>query len=203
MNVFWDYDGTLMDTYPVMVRCLEDLMLSLGITLPPGRAMAWMKDSLSVAVANCSGLSGMPEKELLAAFRSMEAQREEEVHPCQGMRELMEEIHRRGGRQFLVTHRDRNALRVLERFGMAAYLTDAVTSECGFPRKPAPDSILSLMHRYGILSGVMIGDRPLDVLAGAGAGIDSILLDPEDRFPDTACTWRVRSAEEIRQRIFP
>ena len=38
---------------------------------------------------------------------------------------------------------------------------------------------------------MMVGDRPLDTEAGMAAGVLSVLLDVEDRFPDGKCDIRI------------
>ena len=202
MNVFWDYDGTLMDTYPVMVECLKKLMQDRGCVLDADQLMAWMKDSLSEALRQCSQICGEAPETLLRDFRALEKERFDDVRPCEGIPDLMRAIHERGDRQFLVTHRERDALSMLERYDLARYLTDAVTAENGFPRKPAPDSLRHLMNIWQVEEGVMIGDRPLDVEAGNRAGLESILLDCDDRFPHTPCTFRVRNGSELQDALW-
>lgn len=49
----------------------------------------------------------------------------------------------------------------------------------------------------------MIGDRPLDTRSGQAAGMRTILLDAEDRFPDGPCTLRVRSVAEVCKIFVP
>ncbi len=83
--------------------------------------------------------------------------------------------------------------------------TDVITSESGFPRKPAPDSLLHLMRVHGLPpeACVMIGDRPLDVEAGANAGMLGCLLDAEGRFDGYPCPLRARSAAELPELLAP
>jgi phosphoglycolate phosphatase-like HAD superfamily hydrolase len=43
----------------------------------------------------------------------------------------------------------------------------------------------------------MVGDRPLDTEAGVNAGVLSVLLDMEDRFPAGRCDLRILAAEKL------
>jgi len=44
----------------------------------------------------------------------------------------------------------------------------------------------------------MIGDRDIDVLAGANAGMDGILIDDGDYYPELAVTYRVHSLWQVK-----
>ena len=94
---------------------------------------------------------------------------------------------------------------MLERHGLLAFFSGMVTSDDGFPRKPAPDSCLHLLGRYGIEPGaaVMIGDRPLDIAAGHGAGMRTCLLDTEGRFADIVCDVRAADAHALMELLWP
>ncbi len=122
-----------------------------------------------------------------------------------GMAETLTVLHGQGCRHFLVTHRDHMAVDILRDRGMGSLFTGWVTQEDGFPRKPDPTSVLHLMRRHGVdpEQACMVGDRPLDVQAGANAGILGCLMDPEDRFPDAPCPLRCRSAAELSDLLRP
>ena len=49
---------------------------------------------------------------------------------------------------------------------------------------------------------LMVGDRPLDTEAGMAAGVTSVLLDAEDRFPDGKCDLRI-DAPGLLSRLIP
>ena len=69
--------------------------------------------------------------------------------------------------------------------------------------KNAPDALLVLVNRHSLeLSrSVMIGDRDIDVLAGKNAGMDGILMDDENFYPDLEVTYKVKSLAEIKDCI--
>ena len=79
---------------------------------------------------------------------------------------------------------------------MAQYFAGYVTAEDKLPRKPAPDMLLHLMQQYQLDPSecMMVGDRPLDTEAGINAGVLSVLLDMEGRFPQGKCDLRIASA---------
>lgn len=205
-HLFWDLDGTVLDTYPGMVGCFCRAAAGFGLKAAPEDALALMKDSLSVCVATYANRGGLSPEALLAAFREEERLLPPEaVRPVPGIPETLEILRQGGGHHYLVTHRDGLARAYLRANGLEGMFTDVITSESGFPRKPAPDSLLHLMRVHGLPpeACVMIGDRPLDVEAGANAGMLGCLLDGEGRFDGYPCPLRARSAAELPELLAP
>ena len=124
------------------------------------------------------------------------------IHPVPGIPGALEQLP---GRHYLVTHRDHMAVTYLRNAGLDRYFTDFIVAEDGFPRKPAPDSLLHLIRRHGLdpAECVMIGDRPLDTAAGRNAGMLSCLLDTEGRFPEDPCEVRCARAEDLPALLCP
>mgnify|MGYP002868527861 CR=1 FL=1 len=196
----WDYDGTVMDTYPVMVPCLCEALRARGAEgVDETEMLTLMKDSLSQAVSVACARWGLEAEGIYRDFRILERGRMHLMRPVADMPEVLTKLKDEGYRHFLFTHRDRSALTGLESCGLLGLFEDAVTSECAFARKPDPEGLLHLLKTYGLpADGTwMIGDRPLDVRAGRAAGVRTCLLDPEDRFPKEPCDIRVHDAREI------
>ena len=116
-----------------------------------------------------------------------------------GVPETLAALQDAGVRHYVATHRDMVSRELLNKAGLLPCFSGFVTEEDKLPRKPAPDMLLHLMRRHGLSPAecVMIGDRPLDTESGMAAGILSVLIDPEGRFPDGKCDLRVRSAGEL------
>lgn len=79
----------------------------------------------------------------------------------------------------MISHRNNQVLTILNSAQIDSYFTEFVTSDNGFKRKPAPDSINYLLDKYHLdpAKTVMIGDRPLDIEAGKAAGVATIYFD--------------------------
>lgn len=192
-HFFWDFDGTLMDTYPAMTEALLHLAADRGVSLERASALALLKNSLSHALSALGGDTAA----LLADFRRYEKELlPGMIRPMPGIPEALAGLP---GRHYLVTHREREALGYLDAAGLGHFFTDSVTGDDGFPRKPAPDGLLHLMrkHHLDAETCIMIGDRPLDTAAGRNAGMLSCLLDAEGRFPDDPCELRASSGLEL------
>ena len=197
---FWDFDGTLMDTYPMMTAAFVRAARSMGVAVDPDRALNLLKETLAHAVRVIAGEHGLDGAALTAAFRREERMAEIKVLP--GIPEALRALE---GHHYLVTHRDRTALDSLRNEGLLELFDDFVTSEDGLPRKPEPDMLLHLMRKHGLhpMECVMVGDRPLDTEAGRRAGMLSCLLDVEGRFPEDPCELRASSAKALAELLCP
>ena len=199
-HAFWDFDGTLLDSYLAMVRAFVAAAADYGIAVTEERALRLMKENLRFCCEVVGGENGIPAEELIAAFRRHEqGELQRGLPPVEGIPEVLETLHRRGVKHYVATHRDLQCRALLEKAGLAGYFDGYVTQEDGLPRKPAPDMLLHLMQKHGLdpAECVMIGDRPLDTEAGMNAGVLSVLLDMEVRFPEGRCSLRIASANEL------
>ncbi len=199
-HAFWDFDGTLLDSYPAMVRAFIAGAAEFGIAITPERTLALMKNCLRHCCEVVGAENGVAAVALVTAFRRHE--KDELLHglpPMEGIPETLAALHDAGVKHYVATHRDMVSRDLLEKAGLLHCFSGFVTEEDNLPRKPAPDMLLHLMAKHGLRPAecVMIGDRPLDTESGMAASILSVLIDPEDRFPDGKCDLRVRSARDV------
>jgi mutator protein MutT/HAD superfamily hydrolase (TIGR01509 family) len=196
-HVFWDFDGTLLDSYPAMVRSFVAAAADFGIAVTPERALSLMKENLRYCCEIIGGENHVAADELIAAFRRHE---QDELKlglpPIDGIPETLKALHDAGVKHYVATHRDLKCRELLEMAGLAQYFSGYVTQEDKLPRKPAPDMLLHLMRKHSLdpAECLMVGDRPLDTEAGVNAGVLSMLLDMEDRFPGGKCDLRIPAA---------
>ena len=203
-HVFWDFDGTLLDSYPAMVRAFLHAAADFGIAVTEERALSLMKVNLRHCCEVIGQESGVTAGELIAAFRRHEQEElKQGLPPVAGVAEALKQLHGAGVKHYVATHRDLQCRELLEMAGLARYFTGYVTEEDRLPRKPAPDMLLHLMDRYSLDPArcMMVGDRPLDTEAGMAAGVFGVLLDMEDRFPGGKCDLRVKNAAELASLI--
>lgn len=197
----WDFDGTLFDTYSQIAEDLQAALHDLGVRISLKEVYALAKVSISSAVGRLSARYGLGGA-LLERYEEY-ARRPELplIVPYPGAREACEKIVARGGRNCLYTHRGVSAMRLLERFDFARLFCGGVTKEDGFPRKPAPDAIVYLLRSFSARSAesVIIGDRDIDIDAGANAGIEGCLFDPDSYYPYVQTPYRARSMLEIEK----
>ena len=196
-HLFWDFDGTLYDSYPQILNALKQTLQSYSLPVPPDEDLLREVKILVSHALNTFGGS-LPQEELMARFQSFH-------HAIvsfplyEGTAQCLKTLQASGVRHYLYTHRSLTARKQLEQDGLWPLFSDFVTSEDGFPLKPAPDALLALARRNGldVSECAMIGDREIDVQSGYNAGMSGILFDPENFYPDCRAEKHVRSMKEL------
>ena len=177
-DFFWDFDGTLFDTYPRINRAIQNALKDCGITVSLETIEPLSKVNVRHAIDT---LAGDKAKAVAARYEAHEPEEGfDSMRPYPGVLRLLRSICDHGGRNYLYTHRGRSSLEALAHYGMTPYFADFVTSENGFPLKPAPDALRYLMekHRLDAASCVMLGDRDIDLGSGKNADMACALFDP-------------------------
>lgn len=176
---FWDFDGTLFDSYPVLLKAMAGILAERGFHPDSRELETRLRSSIKDTIQWASDSHGLSPSQLGTAFTVRHLELEEQGIPLmEGAADICRAVAAAGGQNFLYTHRDVSALRTLASKELLSLFTDWVTAEDGFPRKPAPDALLHLLNKHGLepSRSVMVGDRLIDVQAAAHAGIDGILL---------------------------
>ncbi|MTV81264.1 HAD-IA family hydrolase [Secundilactobacillus folii] len=189
---FWDFDGTLFNTYPIMVQAFMQALTMQRVSEIELDEVAiyetMRRHSLGAALKQFSAEFSIDSERLNRDYRALEAPMIKAAKPFEGIVPLIQQLYDNGGRHYLLTHRDRSSERLLINAGIKKLFTDEITSEQPFPRKPAPDSLNALIARNHVArqTAIMIGDRTLDVDAGHNAGIAGALFDPGHLIDATA-----------------
>ncbi|MBO6053670.1 MAG: HAD-IA family hydrolase [Clostridia bacterium] len=187
-NYIWDFDGTLFDSYPHIMRCCWDALTEAG--LAPSLDWETTYRCLLCSFGTMKQYTGMSDDVYRAFVDRSHLVGDEEVLPravpFDDAKEVLSAIVKRGGANYLYTHRNETARRYLETYGLAGFFADLLTSEEGFPAKPAPDAVLALIRRNGLdpASCIMVGDREIDGMAGKNAGIAGALVNYPPALPD-------------------
>lgn len=182
-DYFWDFDGTLFDTYPTMVEAFVKVFGDNQIKVDKKEVYEIMRRySVGEAINWYSKNTKLDKKVLRGHFDEEDAQLLDRVSSFENVEILLEKIVKNGGRNFLLTHRDESSMKVLKRDKIDKYFTDYVTAKNKFPRKPNPESLNYLIEKNQVnrKKAVMIGDRNLDIQAGHNAQIAGILFDPDN-----------------------
>ena len=172
-DYIWDLGGTLLDNYETSTAAFVETLADAGIRASHDDVYKALKISTPYAIAQFA--SGIPQ--FLQTYKANEAI--ELAHPVlfEGASELLKKIIARGGRNFLISHRNDQVLEILEKTEILTDFTEVVTSSRGFKRKPNPESMLYLKDKYQIENGLVIGDRLIDTEAGQAAGFATYLFD--------------------------
>lgn len=199
---FWDFDGTLFDTYPRIVRAFQKGLKELGIEKTDEEVFSLAKQTLAEASMAIGGKE-MAGRLMDLYFVHAEEEGPDTLRPYEGLEPVLDFIRRGGGHSYLYTHRDGSGPEALEREGLLRYFDDGVTHEDGFPSKPAPDALLHLVRKHGLdpKDCVMVGDRPIDLEAGRNAGMSSLLFDGDGAYPDYPGVQRFESYAAVLEAL--
>ena len=206
-HFIWDFDGTLFDTYPVIIENLDLALREFGHGCETVESMRLMQSRIANAQRHYAGKFGIPMADLVAAYEHHHAQANRELRaaPMAGVREVLEAICASGRKNYIFSHRkpEETAL-YLEKYGLSHYFTHIIgPGSEGFTEKPAPDAVLYLMETYGMSPAetVMVGDRECDLGSGRNAGIHTAhLVCP--LAPETLdCTWRFENFDKMLEQL--
>jgi HAD superfamily hydrolase (TIGR01509 family) len=202
-HFIWDFDGTLLDTYPNITGYLRQALLDCGHDVDQVEILEKMMVTIPHAINYYAELYQIPD--LRARYNVLYAN--EATDPVQvfpGVKEVLRRIREMGGANYIFTNRGDTIYNLLERVGVLDEFAEIVTaSNPNFKVKPAPDTILYLMEKYGGTKEdtVMIGDRQCDLGSGYSAGCKTIhLLTPTvPQYPP--CDWRINDFWEMLEQL--
>lgn len=175
----WDLDGTLFDSYPVIVESIYLTFQEAGIPLTRAEikeyAIRYSSNALFYEVADERGLAA---EALFEKYREFSRARVKDIAIIGGALEILELLKKNGFSHYVLTHRGKTTLSVLEQLGIKLYFDEILTSESGFARKPDPDALEYLIrtHKLDPQRTYYVGDRQLDMACAKNAGISGILL---------------------------
>ena len=181
---FWDFDGTLFNSYPRMNRAIKKALKDAANIETDDETLAKLT---KVTIGHAARvLAPELEKEIMESFRlHLSDEGVEAMQPYEGAKRMLESVCEHGGRNYLYTHRSIITVEALKHYGMAHLFTDFITKETskehGFRVKPAPDALLYMLDKHSLdpAKCVMVGDRGIDLESGINAGMSGVMFDPE------------------------
>lgn len=153
INILWDFDGTLFDTYPALV---EGFLQIAGQKLDRGEVLKWLKKDSKTAFKHY-GIDESRRGEYQESFNYFSKRISE---PFDGVEEALAAVEN----NVIVTHRDKESTNyLLEKFHLLQYFKDIVSvEEQGFTRKPHRSSYEYVLKSHHI--DLVVGDRELDLI---------------------------------------
>ena len=186
--VIWDFDGTLYDTYPGMIRALMATLADFGLPGKPDELLVQTKrDSMKrvfddYAKAMNPANSTTPRAQLQATYNAHEPVLNADPRLFPDAKVAIQTVTANGGVNLLWTHRDERAWRLLKRDHLDNEFIGGTTIDMHFKRKPDPESLLYLIDKYQLnpATTLVVGDRKLDSEAAKAAKCLSLYLDVDE-----------------------
>ncbi|OIK16834.1 haloacid dehalogenase [Bacillus sp. MUM 116] len=153
MNILWDFDGTLFDTYPALV---EGFVKLTPQKLDRNEVLKWLKKDSKTAFKHYGISEDLREKyeELYNYYSNRNSK------PFDYIEKVLSAVDG----NIIVTHRDKEStIYLLEKFDLKKYFKDIVSvEEDGFIRKPHSSAYQHVLKSHKI--DLVVGDRELDLI---------------------------------------
>ncbi len=186
--VVFDLDGTLVESLPGIAEGLNRALLSVGRCPHPPSAVRGMigrgAENLCAAALGYADAAEAPAEELGALHAAF---RREYPHcwqgkgtvPYGGMVEMLGRLVEAGARVAVLSNKPHEVTEVLVRSVFPSVPFGPVLGHTAdFPRKPAPDALLSIAREWGAEPAqlTLVGDSLIDARTAANAGVACALV---------------------------
>lgn len=206
-HFIWDFDGTLFDTYPIIIDQMQEALGGFGHTIDPVELMEQLLNTVGFALEYCAAKFSIDYTQLDDAYTVLHSQTalSPMAPPMASVEKVLAAVVARGDKNFIFTHRDLASTQAyLEKYGLSHYFTEIVgTDTPGFVWKPAPDSILYLLNAHGLDAHevAMVGDREIDLASARAAGVYSIHYLCKDVPQELQCDWRFSDYADMAAKL--
>jgi len=191
--VVLDLDGTLLDSLPLVLAAITHAVEPFGarptmeifanLGGPPDRFLLPMvrhPQNLPIAM------------ERMATYHRCNAHL---IRPYHGAVDCLKQVRTAGVRTAIWTGRDRESAQwLLQEHRLDAFFSTIVCGDDLPTHKPDPEGLREIMRRLGVEAEhtLFVGDADVDVLGGAGCGVDTLLIRHARRVADhiAAQSWR-------------
>ncbi len=179
-HFIWDFDGTLFDSYPIIIGTLRSTLQSYGYDCDPTEAMGLMLQNITAAHNFYADKFGIPREAFVSTYNGFHQQVNPRLlaKPMQDVEKVLSCICKTGRYNYIFTHRQSSTTaQYLEKYGLTGYFREIIGPDSpNFAYKPSPASIQYLMEKYGMTTenAVMVGDRDCDLGSARNAGIGTV-----------------------------
>ena len=178
----WDLDGTLLDSYEVIVSSLVKTYKEFDIELNKEDVLKEViTESVSSFIAKMGEQHGISFDVMKERYSEISYEEKARIKPILHAKEILSFLKENGAKNYVFTHRGSSTKEVLSRLELLDYFDDIITGKDGFPRKPEPDAIDYLIDKHNLDRNTTyyVGDRTIDIDCADNAGIKSIMFLPK------------------------
>jgi len=179
--IVWDFDGTLVDSRPLILAGMDHALGLLG--LGPAVQAEWLKYvglPVEDGIRRTFAPLGLTLEEVLPVYRSFDWLAQEHLlQPFPGMDLLVRELHGLGTAMAIASSKRALPLRrQLGHFGWQEFFDPIITPDEVSYGKPHPESLLLILERTLLapLQLIMVGDTPFDLEMAQRAGVPSLAV---------------------------
>ena len=165
--IIWDLDGTLLDSYEIIVNSLHQIYLEKGIALNKEEILFdVINESVSYFIKKMEILHGIPFDDLKDRYSIISGKEKFNIKAMDHAAEILDYLKNKGIANYVFTHRGKTTESVLENVGLSSYFEEIVNSLNNFARKPSPEGLEYLINKYQLDrdNTYYVGDRPIDII---------------------------------------
>lgn len=187
-HVVLDLDGTLVDTTASQTVALNDIIAQHGRAALDSRTVRSIAGhGLRAMLREAFHITGnaLPDVELNLALKTLRVRYDSrmlELTVCApGVQRTMRELHETGVKLSVLSNKPQiAAVALLDHAGITNCIDLLVAGDMGYPRKPDPQGLVSLMASAGtdITNTVMCGSMRIDMQTARNAGIACAACSP-------------------------
>lgn len=164
INILWDFDGTLFNTYPAYTKAMKQVLKD---TVTEDEIYKQLKISFGHAMKFFQ-LSDQQIEDFISKEKKIEPK---DTLPFEGL----ESVLKQSNRNVIMTHKRRSAVEnTLDFYQWKDYFVEIVAGDDGFPRKPDTTSYQYLHDKYNL--DLAVGDRELDIIPALELGFRTCLF---------------------------
>lgn len=181
--VIWDLDGTLLDSYGIIVDSLHRIYSEKGVDIDKKEILFdVINESVSYFIKKSEQRFGIPFDDLKDRYSNISHNEILNIKAMKHAKEILEILKSKGIKNYVFTHRGVTTEVVLKNIGIYDYFDDFVTSLDGYARKPSPDGLNYLINKHKLNRDktFYVGDRPMDIKCANNAHIKSIMFIPNE-----------------------
>jgi phosphoglycolate phosphatase len=177
-TIFFDLDGTLIDSAVGITRCVAHALQRMGEPVPSDAALLrWIGPSLRTSFGPILGDAARTEQAVLHYRERFEDEGWREHRVYDGIADAIAALAADGHRLLVVTAKNEpHARRIVDHLPFGRHFHDVVgATECG-RLSDKPELIGEALRRLGIAADgvVMVGDRRMDIEGARHHGMASV-----------------------------
>lgn len=200
----WDLDGTLIDSYEIIVNALYQIYHERNVEIDKKEILrVCINESVSAFIMQMEAKFGVPFDDLKDRYSHISHQEVLNIKAMEHSLEILDYLKKHNVKNYVFTHRGVTTETVLKNINMFDYFDDIVSSLSGFQRKPSPEGLNYLVDKYNLDKDntYYVGDRPIDIESANNAGIKSIMFIPSysPGKPTGKETFVIRDLLEIKE----
>lgn len=179
----WDLDGTLIDSYEIIVDSLYQIYKEKGFDIDKKEILNdVISESVSFFIMKMEARFGVPFDDLKDRYSVISHNAKDNIKAMKHAVEILKYIKDNNIPNFVFTHRGVTTESVLKNIGIYEYFDEIVTSQSGFQRKPSPEGLNYIVDKYHLDKDntYYVGDRKMDIMCANNAHIKSIMFIPKE-----------------------